>query len=156
MLFRSTRISEWSGGTAKKAPCQTTTLNIRSWRALPPSSVPTAPALPRFFRRRSWQPQSAGNRSEAKPNGRAKISARRGRAISITTIRAGFEPRRGCTTPPVWRPENDDILDEATRTHGSNPARSSQRSGVRFPAPRFHPASRHLAAPIPGALRLPP
>ncbi len=39
----------------------------------------------------------------------------------------------------VWRPENDDILGDATRTHGSNPARSSQRRGIRFPAPRFSP-----------------
>src|SRR5580700_5335914 len=54
--------------------------------------------------------------------------------------RAGFEPRRGCTTSPgLDRPENDDILGDARRTHGSNPARSSQRSGIRFPAPRFSP-----------------
>jgi len=31
------------------------------------------------------------------------------------------------------RPENDHILGDAARTHGSNPARSSQRSGFRFP-----------------------
>jgi hypothetical protein len=37
------------------------------------------------------------------------------------------------------RPENDHVLGDATRTHGSNPARSSQRSGIRFPAPRFSP-----------------
>jgi hypothetical protein len=48
---------------------------------------------------------------------------------------------RSVDVPPlrVWRPENDDILGDATRTHGSNPARSSQQSGTRFPAPRFSP-----------------
>jgi hypothetical protein len=35
--------------------------------------------------------------------------------------------------PGLERPENDHILGDATRTHGSNPARSSQRSGIRFP-----------------------
>jgi hypothetical protein len=55
-------------------------------------------------------------------------------------IRAGFEPRRGCTTPPgLERPENDHILGDATRTHGSNPARFSQRSGIRFPRRDFRP-----------------
>jgi hypothetical protein len=31
------------------------------------------------------------------------------------------------------------MLGDATRTHGSNPARSSQRSGIGFPAPRSSP-----------------
>src|SRR4029077_8012222 len=55
-------------------------------------------------------------------------------------FRAGFEPLRGCTTPPgLERPENDHILGDATRRHGSNSTRSSQRSGIRFPAPRSSP-----------------
>src|SRR5258708_2429671 len=43
-------------------------------------------------------------------------------------------------------PENDHILGDATRTHGSNPARSSQRSGIRFPAPRSSP--HRLLGPV--------
>src|SRR5258707_11181677 len=41
-------------------------------------------------------------------------------------FRAGFEPRRGCTTSRgLDRTENDDILGDAKRTRGSNPGRSS-------------------------------
>jgi hypothetical protein len=61
-------------------------------------------------------------------------------SLTVKLFRAGFEPLRGSTTPSgLERPENDHILGDATRTHGSNPARSSQRSGIRFPAPRFSP-----------------
>ncbi len=46
-------------------------------------------------------------------------------------VRAGFEPRRGGRSAPgLERPENDHILGDATRTHGSNPARCSQRSSI--------------------------
>src|SRR5260221_8682911 len=39
-----------------------------------------------------------------------------------------------------WRcRRNDHILGDETRTHDSNPAPSSQRSGTRSPAPRFSP-----------------
>ena len=36
-------------------------------------------------------------------------------------------------------PENDHVLGDATRTHGSNPARSSRRSGIVFPRRDFRP-----------------
>jgi hypothetical protein len=68
--------------------------------------------------------------------------------LTAKISRAGFEPRRGCTTSPgLDRPENDQIMGAARRTHGSNPARSSQG--------RWYPFSRAeiFAPPILGPIR---
>jgi hypothetical protein len=43
-----------------------------------------------------------------------------------TFLRAGFEPRRGRPTSLHFESsDTEDTLDEATRTHGSNPARNA-------------------------------
>ena len=44
-------------------------------------------------------------------------------------------------------PENDDVLGNATRTHGSNPARFSQRDGLRWPRRDFRPTELLLLSP---------
>jgi hypothetical protein len=44
--------------------------------------------------------------------------------FSPSFCRAGFEPRRGRPAAPSFQAaETDDTLGDATRTHGSNPAR---------------------------------
>ena len=67
--------------------------------------------------------------------------------LPLNLSRAGFEPRRGRTTSPgLERTENDQILGDATCTHGSNPARSSQARWCPFVRAEI------FALPDPGSL----
>ncbi len=68
-----------------------------------------------------------------------------GAANQLELFRAGFEPRRGCATSPIrTRRENDRIMDDGTRTHGSKPARTNRKTSHVLGAPSFSP---HRAPP---------
>jgi len=72
--------------------------------------------------------------------GGAKNSARPTCRFVMRVFRAGFEPFRGrATSAGLNGPRNDHTLGVATRTHGSNPARSSQRRWYPSPRAEFSP-----------------
>jgi len=66
-------------------------------------------------------------------------------------FRAGFEPLRGCTTPPrLDTGEDDYITSGGSRTHGSKPRGLADRS-ITYPARRVFRPTEIFALPDAGA-----